>query len=179
MEVILLKHYKKLGKVGDTVKVKVGFGRNFLLPQQIAIRATKENREKFAKMKEEIQKNSLDLLKVAESQVAKLNEQICTFIKKASDDGRLFGSVSKKDIAESLSAAYEIDLKYYNINLQHPIKYTGIHKIEVLIHALASPANIFVNVAKTQLESDQFLLTLKSPPAKETDTVEDASKDME
>ena len=99
MEVILLQRVAKLGQMGEVVRVKDGFARNFLLPQGKALRATKDNRSKFEGMKAQLEASNLELKKDADVVAAKLNGQSFIVVRQASDVGQLFGSVSARDIA--------------------------------------------------------------------------------
>ena len=101
MEVILLQRVAKLGQMGEVVRVKDGFARNFLLPQGKALRATKDNRSKFEGMKAQLEASNLELKKDADVVAAKLNGQSFIVVRQASDVGQLFGSVSARDIADA------------------------------------------------------------------------------
>ncbi len=105
MQVILLEKVANLGSLGDIVKVKDGFGRNFLVPQGKAKRATEANKAEFAARRAELEKQQADILVVAKSRGEKLAGFVLTVSQKAGVDGRLFGSVTNHDIAEGLVAA--------------------------------------------------------------------------
>ncbi|PCJ25123.1 MAG: 50S ribosomal protein L9 [Rickettsiales bacterium] len=156
MEVILVKPDRKLGKVGETVSVANGYGRNYLIPQELAIRATKENVEKFASLKKDLEakndKNKVDAEKVAKT----LEGKNLTFITQSASDGRLFGSVSAKGLAIELSKLTGTTLSYSNIKLDDPIKFNGVYNIQLVLHAEVI-TNILVIVAKSESEAQDAL----------------------
>jgi large subunit ribosomal protein L9 len=133
MEVILLERVVRLGQMGDAVRVKDGFARNFLLPRGKALRATAENRARFEGMKGELEARSLTL-KTEASQVAdKLNGKSFTVLRQASEAGHLFGSVSPRDIVGLIGAAgFSVDRS--QIALNTPIKTIGQHKVPITLH---------------------------------------------
>jgi large subunit ribosomal protein L9 len=133
MEVILLERVAKLGQMGDAVRVKDGFARNFLLPRGKALRATAENRARFETMKGELEARSLTL-KTEASQVAdKLNGKSFTVLRQASESGQLFGSVSPRDLVSLIDAAgFKVDRN--QIALNAPIKTIGQHKVPISLH---------------------------------------------
>ena len=134
MEIILMERVAKLGSVGDVVTVKNGYARNFLIPQGKAKRASKESIEEFKKIKDEIEKKEKELLANAEDQ-SKLFENLSFKIsKKASVDGKLFGSVTNLDIV-SLIEENKIKVSKSMISLPDgPIKRTGEHNIVITLH---------------------------------------------
>jgi large subunit ribosomal protein L9 len=148
MELILLENIKKLGEIGEVVKVQDGYARNYLLPQQKAIRATSHNREAFEKIKSEITKQSD--LKVKDSQVIaeKVQGKSLNIVRQASEDGKLYGSVSARDIAISLG---EIGLlvKRENIVLDEPLKYLGEYKVKVSLY-LQEDVEITVHIVRNE-----------------------------
>jgi large subunit ribosomal protein L9 len=133
MEVILLERVVRLGQMGDAVRVKDGFARNFLLPRGKALRATAENRARFEGMKGDLEARSLTL-KTEASQVAdKLNGKSFTVLRQASEAGHLFGSVSPRDIVGLIDAAgFSVDRS--QIALNTPIKTIGQHKVPIALH---------------------------------------------
>lgn len=160
MKVILLKPVRKLGKIGDVVTVKDGFGRNFLIPQNIALRATSENIKFFDSKKQEFEEKNIHLHKEA-SEIANFFEgRDFTFIRQSSSDDRLFGSVSPKEIATEL-AKLNSTIKYSNILLDTPIKTIGIFEVTLLLYSDIT-AKIIVNVAKTELAASEALKNYKS-----------------
>jgi len=149
MEVILLQRIEKLGKMGDLVKVRNGYARNFLLPQKIALRATKENISHFEKEKETLEKLNLKHRADAEALGAKLEGMMATIIRQASESGQLYGSVSARDIAEALKQEH---ISKDNVKIDHPIKTIGIHGVRVQLHPEVS-IMIKVNAAMSEDEA--------------------------
>jgi large subunit ribosomal protein L9 len=153
MEVILLERVAKLGQMGEVVRVKDGFARNFLLPQGKALRATKDNRTKFEGMKVHLETRNLELKKDADVVAAKLNGQSFIVVRQASDVGQLFGSVSARDIASLLSAG-GFTVERNQITLQAPIKAIGLHKVPVALHPEVE-VTVTVNVARNAEEAER------------------------
>ena len=134
MEIILLESFDRLGKIGDTVKVKDGFARNFLLPQKKALRANKANKEYFEKIKQSLEEKNEKLVKDAEKLSEKLINKEIVFIRQASETGQLYGSVSPKDISNYFKKD-GIIISPSSINLSSAIKNIGIYSIKVKLHA--------------------------------------------
>jgi large subunit ribosomal protein L9 len=133
MEVILLERIAKLGQMGDVVRVKDGFARNFLLPKGKALRATKDNRSRFDAMKTELEARNLEQRGEAEKVGSKLDGQKFTVLRQASETGQLYGSVSPRDIATLvIDQGFKIDRN--QITLNTPIKTIGMHKVPILLH---------------------------------------------
>jgi large subunit ribosomal protein L9 len=133
MEVILLERVGKLGQMGDVVRVKDGFARNFLLPKGKALRATKENRSRFETMKAELEARNLEQRGEAEKVGKKLDGQSFTALRQAAEGGQLYGSVSPRDIAALvIDKGFRIDRN--QITLNTPIKTIGMHKIPISLH---------------------------------------------
>jgi len=105
MEVILLEKINKLGDLGDQVRVKAGYGRNYLIPVGKAVSATAENVEKFESRRAELEKTQADAFGLATARAEKMNLVEVTLVRKAGEEGKLFGSVSAADIAEAVVAA--------------------------------------------------------------------------
>ena len=147
MEVILLERIEKVGKLGDVVKVKAGFARNYLLPQNKALRANKKNLSIYEKEKEKYEKLNNEKLSAAEKIAKKMKSISINIIKQASDSGQLYGSVSTRDIAEELNnQGHNIEKR--QIVLKSVIKNVGQHKVRVVIHP-EFIINISVNIART------------------------------
>jgi large subunit ribosomal protein L9 len=151
MEVILLERVAKLGQMGEVVRVKDGFARNFLLPQGKALRATKDNRAKFDGMKAQLEARNLEQKKDADVVAAKLNGKGFIVVRQASDVGQLFGSVSARDIAELVSKE-GFSVARSQIALQAPIKTIGMHTVPVALHPEVE-VSITVNVARNADEA--------------------------
>jgi large subunit ribosomal protein L9 len=133
MEVILLERIARLGQMGDVVRVKDGFARNFLLPRGKALRATAENRTRFEKMKGELEARSLTLKSEAGQVAEKLDGKSFTVLRQASESGQLFGSVSPRDIVGLLGDA-GFRLNRNQIAMNAPIKAIGQHKVPIALH---------------------------------------------
>jgi large subunit ribosomal protein L9 len=153
MEVILLQRVAKLGQMGEVVRVKDGFARNFLLPQGKALRATKDNRSKFEGMKAQLEASNLELKKDADVVAAKLNGKSFIVVRQASDVGQLFGSVSARDIAAlATEGGFTVDRN--QIQLQLPIKTIGLHTVPVALHPEVE-VTITINVARNAEEAER------------------------
>ena len=134
MQVILLEKVANLGMLGDIVKVKDGFGRNFLIPQGKAKRATESNKAEFAARRAELEKQQADILVAATARGTKLAGYVLTVVQKAGVDGRLFGSVTNGDIAEGLVAAGFEVVKSEVRMPTGPLKTIGDHAVTVALH---------------------------------------------
>ncbi|WP_027328469.1 50S ribosomal protein L9 [Marinimicrobium agarilyticum] len=135
MDVILLEKVGKLGGIGDQVAVKAGFGRNFLLPQGKAIPATPENVKEFEARRAELEAAAAEKLSGAEGRAAKLAEVSVTIAANAGDEGKLFGSVGTRDIAEAITKA-GVEVSKSEVKLpQGAIRETGEYEIDVQVHA--------------------------------------------
>ena len=145
MEVILLESFNKLGKIGDIVNVKDGFARNFLIPQKKALRANKENKDYFTKIKSELIEKNNKVIENANSDLKKISNEEIIFIRNASDNGQLYGSVSPKDISSYFDKK-NISIKPSSINLHSAIKKVGIYNINIKLHAEVS-CELKINVA--------------------------------
>ena len=134
MQIILLEKVANLGTLGDIVKVKDGFGRNFLIPQGKAKRATESNKAEFAARRAELEKQQADILTAATARGAKLAGFVLKVAQKAGVDGRLFGSVTNGDIAEGLVAAgFEVVKSEVRLPTG-PLKTIGDHAVSVALH---------------------------------------------
>jgi len=133
MEVILLERVGRLGQMGDVVRVKDGFARNFLLPRNKALRATDENRTRFESMKSDLQARSAAMKTEASGVADKINGKSFTVLRQASESGQLFGSVSPRDIISLVGAAgYSVTRN--QIALSAPIKMIGQHEVPLALH---------------------------------------------
>ncbi len=133
MEVILLERVPRLGQMGEVVRVKDGFARNFLLPRGKALRATQENRTRFETMKTDLEARSLTLKSEAGQVAAKLDGKSFTVLRQASESGQLFGSVSPRDLV-GLVTAGGFNVSRSQIALTTPIKTIGRHTVQLLLH---------------------------------------------
>ena len=147
MEVILLEHVNKLGKMGDKVNVKNGYARNYLLPTKKALRATEANLAVYEKQKAELEAHNKALFENATAQAADLQGFKVVLIRQAAETGQLYGSVSIRDIAAAMKeAGKSIERRF--ISLERPIKDLGVYKVSINLHPEVSQ-EILVNVART------------------------------
>ena len=133
MEIILLQKINKLGNIGDTVQVKPGFGRNFLIPTGKALRATKENKEIFENTKTKLLEENKEAIEKAEKIRAEVDSLNLVIVRSASDTGMLYGSVTTRDISKLIDE-HGITLSRKQISLDNPIKELGIFYITVILH---------------------------------------------
>jgi large subunit ribosomal protein L9 len=153
MEVILLERIGKLGQMGDVVRVKDGFARNFLLPRGKALRATADNKERFEEMKAGLQARNLELKGGAEKVAATLDGKTIVVIRQASEAGQLFGSVSPRDIAGMLNAD-GAEVNRSQVTLNAPIKTIGQYKVPLALHPEVETV-ITVIVARSAGEAER------------------------
>jgi large subunit ribosomal protein L9 len=151
MEVILLERIEKLGQMGEIVTVKTGYARNFLLPQKKAVRATSSNRAVFEQQRAHLEADNLERRTEAESVAGKVDGIDVTIIRQAGDSGQLYGSVSARDIASSVTEA-GVTVGRNQIVLDRPIKALGIYETRVVLHPEVS-VNVTVNIARTEDEA--------------------------
>lgn len=151
MEVILLERIEKLGQMGEVVTVKPGYARNFLLPQKKAMRATGSNRAVFEGQRAQLEAENLQRRQEAESVAGKIDGVDVTIIRQAGDSGQLYGSVSARDIADSVTEA-GVTVNRSQIVLNRPIKALGIYETRVALHPEVS-VNVTVNIARTEEEA--------------------------
>jgi large subunit ribosomal protein L9 len=153
MQVILLQRIHKLGQMGDVVTVKDGFARNFLLPQKRALRSNKANLAHFQTQRVHLEAHNLELKKEAEGVSGKLEGKTFVVIRQAGDTGQLYGSVSTRDIADTVTAGgFKVDRG--QILLDKPIKMLGLHAVRVSLHPEVT-CNVSMNVARSQDEADR------------------------
>jgi large subunit ribosomal protein L9 len=153
MQVILLERVAKLGQMGDTVRVRDGFARNFLLPRGKALRATKANKERFETQRAQLEARNLERRSEAEAVAGKLNGQSFTIIRQAGETGVLYGSVSTRDLAESLTAG-GFSVAREQIVLNAPIKTLGLHAVPVALHPEVE-VRVTINVARSPEEAER------------------------
>ena len=135
MEVILLEKVANLGSLGDKVKVKAGYGRNFLLPYGKAVAATEDNLKAFEERRAELEKAAADKLAAAQARAEKLEGQSFTISSKAGEEGKLFGSIGVRDIADALIAA-GTEVEKSEVRLpEGPLRVTGEYEIELQLHS--------------------------------------------
>ena len=151
MDVILLERIERLGQIGDVVKVKPGFARNFLLPTKKALRATADNKKRFEEQRAQIEANNLKRRDEAEKIKGKVDGLKVVIIRQASETGILFGSVSSRDISEGVTkAGFTVDRR--QVILDKPIKTLGLHDVRVALHPEVM-VKVVANVAKSEDEA--------------------------
>jgi large subunit ribosomal protein L9 len=152
MEVILLERVEKLGAIGDVVKVKDGFARNYLLPRKKALRANDNNRKLFEANRARIEEDNASRRGDAEKAAKGVDGKTVQLIRQASNTGQLYGSVSARDIVEALEAEGAHVTKS-QVVLDRPIKALGIHDVKIALHPEVS-VTVKVNVARSPEEAD-------------------------
>ncbi|NBN64080.1 50S ribosomal protein L9 [Microvirga tunisiensis] len=153
MEVILLERVAKLGQMGDKVRVRDGYARNFLLPQGKALRANKANLAKFEAERAQLEARNLERRKDAEAVAGKLNGQTFVVIRSASETGQLYGSVSPRDIAE-VATAGGFTIGRGQVHLATPIKTIGLHSVAIALHPEVE-VSVSINVARSADEAER------------------------
>src|SRR5689334_24400085 len=152
MEVILLERVEKLGAIGDVVKVKDGFARNYLLPRKKALRANEANRKVFEANRARLEEENANRRGDAEKSSKSVEGKTVQLIRQASNTGQLYGSVSARDIAEALESAGAHVAKS-QVVLDRPIKAIGMHEVKIALHPEVS-VTVKVNVARSPEEAD-------------------------
>jgi large subunit ribosomal protein L9 len=153
MQVVLLERVEKLGQIGDVVKVKDGFARNYLLPKKKALRATNANLAFFETQRTQLEARNLERRKEAEQVGEKLKGKIFVLLRQAGDRGQLYGSVSPRDIAEAITSG-GFSIARTQVPIDKAIKNIGLHEISVVLHPeVRVPVNI--NVARTEDEAER------------------------
>jgi large subunit ribosomal protein L9 len=153
MEVILLERVPKLGQMGETVRVKDGFARNFLLPRGKALRATEANKKRFEDQRSQLEARNLQLKTEAEQVREKLDGQSYVIIRQAGETGQLYGSVATRDISEAITAG-GVSVNRNQVVLTTPIKTIGMHAVPVLLHPEVE-ATVTINVARSPEEAER------------------------
>jgi large subunit ribosomal protein L9 len=152
MEVILLERVQNLGQIGDVVKVKPGYARNFLLPLRKALRATQANKSKFEAQRAQIEAMNLEKRGEAESIRGRVDGLKVVLIRQAGETGQLFGSVNARDVADAVTAAgFTVDRR--QVILDRPIKTLGLHPLRLALHPEVI-VSITANVAKSAEEAE-------------------------
>jgi len=153
MQVILLERIAKLGQMGDVVRVRDGFARNFLLPQKKALRATEANRQLFEQQRAQLEARNLEQKTEAEAVAGKLDGHSIVLIRSASERGQLYGSVSTRDIADALTEA-GFTVARGQIVLNAPIKTLGLTEVPVRLHPEVE-VTVTVNAARSEEEAER------------------------
>jgi large subunit ribosomal protein L9 len=153
MEIILLERIAKLGQMGDVVRVRDGYARNFLLPQGKALRANEPNRARFEREKVQLEAHNLEARKEAEAVAEKLSGKIFVVIRQAGETGQLYGSVATRDIAE-IAEAEGFTIERRQVRLDRAIKTVGMHEVEITLHPEVE-VPITMNVARSSDEAER------------------------
>ncbi|MFN7133985.1 50S ribosomal protein L9 [Thermaurantiacus tibetensis] len=169
MEVILLERVEKLGRIGDVVKVKPGYARNFLLPRGKALRATEANRAKFEAERAQLEAENARRRAVAEEEAKVIDGLSLVLIRQASNTGALYGSVAARDLAEALAEAGH-KVARQAIVLDRPIKTLGLHAVKVVLHpevAVMVTANVARSAEEAELQAQGVDVTALDRAAEE------------
>ena len=185
MEVILLERIEKLGQMGDVVKVKSGYARNYLLPQKKALRATDANKQHFEEQRAQLEAANLEHRAEAEKVGKKLEGLSVVMVRQAGEAGQLYGSVNARDISTAVTEA-GFTITRQQVELNHPIKALGLHPVRVSLHPEIN-VEVIANVARSQDEAKVQTKTGKAvvrteeeeAPAPETAPEPDAGKTKE
>jgi large subunit ribosomal protein L9 len=153
MDVILMERVGRLGHIGDTVRVKDGYARNFLLPRGKALRATEANKKKFEGRRADLEARNTELKRSASEVSDKLDGVTVVIVRQAGETGQLYGSVSARDIAEALTAARH-PVQRNHVAIQQPIKTLGMHQVPVHLHPEVE-AKVTVNVARSAEQAER------------------------
>lgn len=153
MEVILLERVENLGQMGEVVKVRDGYARNFLLPRKKALRANDENRKLYEHQRADLEARNLERRKEAEAVASKLDGRSFVVIRQASEAGLLYGSVTTRDIAQTASDG-GVAVDRTQVRLDKPLKTLGISPVRIALHPEVS-ATIQINVARSQEEAER------------------------
>ena len=149
MEIILLENIINLGNIGDKVKVKPGYGRNYLLKQGKALRFNKENLEYVTRKKDELNKKNTELKKKYKESAQLINNKSFVFNKESKENGELYGSIKPKEISTKIYESIKVDIKPSQIVLKNDLDKIGIYKIDINFHSEVS-ANISIKIDKIQ-----------------------------
>src|SRR5690349_18398317 len=153
MQVVLLERVEKLGQIGDVVRVKDGFARNYLLPKKKALRATKQNRDYFETQRTQLEARNLERKTEAQAVAGKLEGKTFVLLRQAGDRGQLYGSVSPRDIAETVSAG-GFSISRTQVPLDKAIKTIGLVPVSVVLHPEVR-VQVTINVARTEDEAER------------------------
>lgn len=153
MQVILLQRIGRLGQMGDIVTVRDGYARNYLLPQNMALRATEANRKHFESQRAQLEADNLAQKNEADAVAGKLENQSFVAIRTAGDTGQLYGSVSTRDISEIVTAG-GFTINRTQVILDRPIKSLGLHETKIVLHPEVI-VPITLNVARSEDEAER------------------------
>ncbi|MEO5374592.1 MAG: 50S ribosomal protein L9 [Alphaproteobacteria bacterium] len=176
MDIVLLERIEKLGQMGDVVKVKPGFARNYLLPQKKALRATKTNLEHFQRQRVQLEAANLKRREEAEAVAARMQGLTLIMVRQAGESGQLYGSVAARDIADaSKDSGFTIERS--QVVLNQPIKTMGQHQVRVSLHPEVS-VMITVSVARSleEAQASSRTETREEPAAPADDSAAEAQE---
>ncbi len=162
-EVILLERIAKLGQMGDTVKVKPGYARNFLLPQGKALRANEKNRKLFESQRAQLETRNLERRQEAQAVAEKMADLSIIMVRQAGEGGQLYGSVTARDVAQAIKEN-GFSVERGQIELNTPIKDLGRYQVAVILHPEVT-VSVPVTVARTQEEGEAQLRSAAAPEA--------------
>ena len=180
MDVILLERVTRLGQMGDVVRVKDGFARNYLLPQGKALRATDANRKQFESQRTQLEARNLERKSEAEQVAVKLNGQSFVVIRQAGETGHLYGSVSTRDIAEAVVAG-GFKVERNQVALNQPLKSIGLHSVAIALHPEVD-TTVTVNIARSadeaarQAKGEDLTAPVAETETPETEAAEPAAE---
>lgn len=152
MQVILLEKIENLGSLGEEVKVRDGFARNYLLPQNKALRATDSNRAYFQKEKAALEAANSKKREAAEKETKKFDKLFVSIVRQASESGALYGSVTPRDIAEAIQAETKVAVDRNHVILNTPLKALGLFPVNVSLHPEVK-TEVTVNIARSEEEA--------------------------
>jgi len=180
VDVILLERVTRLGQMGDVVRVKDGFARNYLLPQGKALRATDANRKQFESQRTQLEARNLERKSEAEQVAVKLNGQSFVVIRQAGETGHLYGSVSTRDIAEAVVAG-GFKVERNQVALNQPLKSIGLHSVAIALHPEVD-TTVTVNIARSadeaarQAKGEDLTAPVAETETPETEAAEPAAE---
>ena len=181
MQIILLERVSNLGQMGDVVRVRDGYARNFLLPQGKALRATKENAKRFEVERAQLEARNLERKSEASAVAEKLDGQSFIVVRQAGETGQLYGSVSARDLADILTAG-GFTVSRAQVILNQPIKTIGLHAVAIALHPEVE-TTVTVNVARSEDEAERQArgedLSLRNDDIEEDEETEAAETDTE
>jgi large subunit ribosomal protein L9 len=154
IELILMQRVEKLGQMGERVKVRPGYARNYLLPQGKAIRATKSNLERFAEQRAQLEAQNLKRREEAERIAERVQGLAVVLIRQAGESGSLYGSVTARDIADACKSSGGLRVDRAQVLLEQPIKTLGLNTVRLELHPEVH-VNVTVNVARSAEEADR------------------------
>ena len=175
VELILLQRVDKLGQMGELVKVKPGFARNYLLPQKKAIRANKDNLAKFEQQRAQLEAQNIKRREEAERVAERVGGLSVIIVRQAGESGSLYGSVSSRDIAEASTAA-GLTVTRSQVVLDHPIKTLGLTTVRVVLHpevAISVTVNVARSIEEAAKQARGERVSTVEAPEEETLSAED------